>query len=256
MELKIGYWNINRRDCKSIGEFIIDLLKQKDLDLLLLSEYSFLEPQFSESVLPNTYRVIKHCDICKKVLAIQKNNLDFEAISEEKRYLLLTSNSMKCLLVGLHLKDNTNGDSSQNRLEDILRIMEAAKKVNLEKEIYVGDYNCMPYSKELVYFKGMHSVLFKDEMKTKANGLPKHYNPMLLRLNEENHVYGSFRYNSGEETLYWYSFDQVIVSKPLMNSIEDIEYVKQIAGKSLMSSRGSCPIVSDHLPLTFVIKGF
>ena len=90
-------------------------------------------------------------------------------------------------------------------------------------------------------------------MQREQEGKEKHYNPMLLLLNEKDELYGAYRYLDAIHPSYWYTFDQVIVSKNLMNSISNIDFLKNIKGKSLMSNKDTTPYISDHLPLVFEI---
>ena len=255
MELKVGYWNIQKKQSDVIVPFILDLLKEKELDVLFLSEFDNLNVDFESTYLLPNYRIVNKSPVCEKVMAIQNAGLDFEVRTEDRYYVTITSKIFECMIVGLHLKDNVN-DSKANldRLKQIASIMEASKKLNYSKRVFVGDFNCMPYDDELIDFDYLHAVLFKTEMKTNADSREKHYNPMLLALSEEKQQYGSLRYTSGNHSLYWYAFDQVIVSEILMESICEVEYLKSISGNSLMSPRGSSPQVSDHLPLVFKIK--
>ena len=255
MELKIAFWNIHNEDCNSIANYLVDLLLSFDLELLFLSEHKSIESSF-EKYLPNNYTILKNAGICQKVMAIAKKDCDFLVSSEERRFLVVTSKSLKYTVVGLHLPSDYSDKKACLERSQILRnILEASNNFKSNKEIFVGDYNCMPYADELLDIFGMHSVLFKNEMESNVLAShKKHYNPMLLELNENNNVYGSFRYTSGVCNLYWYAYDQVIVSSDLVNSIFDIQYLKSINGKSLMSPTGVEPLVSDHLPLVFKIK--
>lgn len=251
MNLKVGYWNINKRDNSQIESFINDLVNAEQLDLLFLSEFENLDVTFIKS----PYQVIPATPNCKKVLVIQKENLDYIIKNEEQRFVLVTSDLLNCSVVGLHLEDNSHGDASKDRLETLRRIMEAAYRTDYKNKIFVGDFNCMPYDDELVNYYVMHSVLFKKEMKSNNNQYKKHYNPMLLLLNEQNEMYGSYRYTNKKHSLYWYGYDQVIVSESLVDSIYDVKYLKTIKGISLMSKGGVSPSISDHLPLVFEIRG-
>lgn len=250
--LKFGYWNTNKKDHEHIASYIIDLLYSENLDVLFLSEFSFSPQLFANNYLPNEYCILDHPGVCTKVLAISKRGLDLFIANEEDRFLVLSSRSLNVSVVGLHLPDNCNDNNSQIKRGNCLsNILEAINTIKNIYDVFVGDFNCMPYSNELTTIYGLHCVLFKKEAKTRTGGRKKHYNPMLLLLNEENQMYGSFKYSSDSCPLYWYAFDQVIVSDNLCNKIFNIRYLKTINGKSLMSRNGSKPRVSDHLPLVF-----
>ena len=251
MNLKIGFWNINNKSGAEIGEYIKELVDDKSLDVLLLSEYQLIKAELYNFLLDG-YEIICGSGVCKKVIIIKRKKLDFQVCTEGNRYLVLKSKIMDLVIVGLHLQDRRNYDENV-RIEEIRKALEAVKETNCKKSLFVGDFNCMPFDKELTTSTGMHAVLFKKEMKDNKNGKEKHYNPMLLLLNEGDQMYGSYRYIDNSYPLYWYSFDQVIVSKKLMNSIYDIEYLKSIKKKTLLSKKYDNPSISDHLPLVFRI---
>lgn len=252
MDLRIGFWNIKE---KNLSSYIYDLLISQDLDLLFLSEHHEFLANLSAKDLPKTYEIMRPGPLCQKVMAIKKVNLDFFVCTDGKRYIALKSNSLQTTIVALHLTDNTNdGKAYFKRYEELKMVLEASHSINNAKEIFVGDFNCMPYADELTSIEGMHAVLFKKEVESRKTKKKKRYNPMLLHLNEQDETYGSFRYASGECPLYWYAYDQVIVSEPLVDLITDIEYLKYVNKRPLMSSKGINPSVSDHLPLTFRIK--
>ena len=251
--MKIGYWNINKKNLKEIGVFIVDLIAEHNLDVLLLSEFNNLNKKELADIIPNEYMIVETSGLCDKVLTIVKRSTDYKSITEGKRYIILKSNKCDLVIVGLHLSDRRNYPQSLKRIDELNNILESIKHVNCSKYIFVGDFNSSPFDDELTCCSGMHSVLFKKEMNNAEDGKVKHYNPMLLVLEEQKETYGSYRYIDSTFPLYWYSFDQVIVSKQLMNSICDIKYLKMIKGKTLMSKSDINPVVSDHLPLIFKI---
>lgn len=253
MNLKIGYWNLNKKERDFIAPYILELLRENDLDLLVLSEFNFSEKDLNSSFLPKQYIAMQHSPVCKKVMIIKKKELDFSVNSEDRRFMVISSKKYSLTIVGLHLPDNFSDAKAQYKRTDTLRnVLESSIRIRNRKNIFIGDYNCMPYSDELTDVNVMHCVLFKKEMKSKCNSKEKHYNPMLLILNEEDEVYGSYRYDSGSCPLYWYAYDQAIVSKDLVDSILDIKYLKQISGNYVLHNRKQ--IISDHLPLFLKIN--
>lgn len=251
MSLIIGFWNINNKNAEEIGAYIKELIDNKSLDILLLSEYHSIEAELNKYLLDD-YEILYGSGVCKKVIVIKRKSLDFHICTEGKRYLVLKSNKMDLVVVGLHLQDRRNSDDDERKCE-LNKILESSKDTKCKKTLYVGDFNCMPYDEELTLSYGMHAVLFKKEMDDNGGGKEKHYNPMLLMLNEDNQTYGSYRYIDKSHPIYWYAFDQVIVSKELTNSIKDIEYLKMINGRPLLSQKYGNPLISDHLPLVFRI---
>lgn len=250
--LRVGFWNIQKKNNLEIGSYVSDLLVSKDLDLLLLSEFENFDPT---PCLVGKYIIIDSGPNCKKVMAISKVGLDFCVATDDRRYVLLKSYKYGCSLVGLHLRDNVHGDSNDLDRHDVLQnILEDLVSAKMDHHILLGDFNCLPTDWEMIDSKGLHAVLFKEELNIDSGETPKHYNPILLSLNENGPNYGSFRYVNDRCRLYWYAYDQVVVSRSLSDSISGIEYLRSINGRSLMSSQGISPSVSDHLPLIFVIK--
>lgn len=255
--MRIGYWNIHKQKLKSIGSYIASLLSDKKLDVLFLSEFQNLNMDlFSKDLDSNGFRIVKSGNIWKKILPIVKVNSDLETVNEGRRWICLYSKVNDLLLVALHLEDQTHRNDlglSITHAQTLREILEAVHDSNHTRVAYLGDFNCMPYSNEMLDFNGLHGVLFKSEMKTNVGGRKKNYNPTLLALNEEQKLYGSFRYTNSNYSLYWYAFDQVVVSEELVDEIHDIDYLKEVGGKSLLSKRSRNPLVSDHLPLVFEI---
>lgn len=251
--IKIGYWNINKKSQEKIGELVIDLIVEYDLDVLFLSEFKNLNKDNLIDSISSKYKIAKTIGVCDKVLAIVKRSTNFDAVIEGKRHVVLQSSSFNLAIAGLHLSDRRNFPEPLTRIRELDAILESIKHAEYRNHIFVGDFNCSPFDIEVICSSGMHSVLFKKEMNDEDKKNGKHYNPMLFVLNENEEVYGSYRYINKEYPLYWYSFDQVIVSKSLMERICDIKYLKKIKRKTLMSKKDSKPLVSDHLPLIFKI---
>lgn len=252
--LKIGYWNINKKSDAEIGRYILSLITEKKLDLLFLSEFQGLTDSFYDNLFKANFRKIGPGPNCQKVIAFQRESLDFKLVNDEKRFMVVSSNTCNLSIVGLHLKDNTNDEqASWERNDELNRVLESLKELKKEREIILGDFNCTPSAPEMLNKDGLHAIPFKKEVlnATKFTEREVFYNPILLALNEEEQMYGSFRYVANKRALYWYAYDQVVVNSKLMNWICNIQYLKAIGRQSLMSSADINPKISDHLPLVF-----
>ena len=78
---------------------------------------------------------------------------------------------------------------------------------------------------------------------------------MINVLTESTQTYGSLYYSSGIASLYWFCYDQILVRKPLVDKIEDLQIRKKIKNKSLLKEVQPDSSISDHLPLTVTLKG-
>lgn len=92
-DLRIGYWNINKRKNEEIEPHISDFLAEKNLDVLLLSEYEDFTPA---SILGSKYKIVGPGPTCKKVLTISKKCIDFQIATDSERFVLLTSEKYRC----------------------------------------------------------------------------------------------------------------------------------------------------------------
>lgn len=75
------------------------------------------------------------------------------------------------------------------------------------------------------------------------------YNPTLNHISETNHQYGSFYYTGDSKSLYWYCYDQILMTRDLVDKFQGMEYCQSINGKSLLKKISPNKAISDHLPL-------
>ena len=100
-----------------------------------------------------------------------------------------------------------------------------------------------------------HAVLFKEvirksETRTVSGRTYRRlYNPIIHFISENNQNYGSFYYSNGSSTPVWHCLDQVLVSKALIDSVKNLQYLKSIGKVSLLKKIVPDKEISDHLPL-------
>lgn len=80
------------------------------------------------------------------------------------------------------------------------------------------------------------------------------YNPTMNYISEDLSNYGSVYYSSRIDSLYWFCYDQILVRKPLVNSITTLNYCRTIKSRSLIKKKAPDKTISDHLPLIVNIK--
>ena len=115
--------------------------------------------------------------------------------------------------------------------------------------------NASPFDSELIDKDGFNAVLYREiiENKSKVKFKGKYfrllYNPVIDHISENNKQYGSFYRSDGIDSLYWYCFDQVLITRELVPNFKVMEYCRSTGGKFLISK--TCPNskISDHLPL-------
>ena len=255
--IKIMFWNLARN---SIEKYIIDIISENDLDICVFSEFDKINFEKINAGLNNHYHVFEGIGGCTKIIMIARRNYSIEIRREQHRYTIysISDNAEQFIIAGIHLEDRKNSDSDtrKNTIRNLVQdIKEQERILKLENTIVIGDYNASPFDDELVQKDAFNAVLYKDLIfkteKVTVNGTQykRFYNPMLSCISEEDSTYGSYYYDSGIKTIYWYFLDQVIVRKPLVNRIKKIQIIKAINNNKLLKSIKPNSSISDHLPL-------
>ena len=168
------------------------------------------------------------------------------------------------LIAGIHLQSrlHSGADDRLDAIQDLIGDITLEEKLlQHSNTIVIGDFNANPFDKELTLKTGFNAVLYKELIRRSENveyrkkKYKRFYNPMLQIFSEDLRDYGSYYYSSDIDSLYWYSFDQVIVRKTLMDNLIGIQYCKKIKDKSLMNSVMPNLSISDHLPLIVSFGG-
>jgi exonuclease III len=257
--MNLLYWNIHNNNIES---FICDIIKEKKIDIFIVSEYKGLDFDLILKTLNDEYSK-QPSYACEKVKIIYRKDIDLVLLREQHRYIVskITTNSGQYLLTGVHLPDqqNNNSDDRKHEIRKIVAdIIEEEKKLygqKMQKSIVIGDMNASPFDSELINKDSFNAVLFKkliDKTATityRYETYERFYNPMLDYIREDDESYGSFYYGSGIGTLYWYCYDQILVRKALINKLKKIQFLKKIKDTKLLKAVMPNKEISDHLPL-------
>lgn len=185
---------------------------------------------------------------------------------EATRYILyfISYIGVSYIIVGIHLPANPHCSPDDRKAvisELMMDLTRFENDTKVDNTIIIGDFNSSPFDSELVQKNMFNAVLFKklimEQEKIKYNNhfYKRFYNPMLDYISESNEHYGSYYYTSSIDALVWYCYDQVLLRKPLVNSIIDLSYCKKIMKESLITSNGiPKKNISDHLPLVMEVE--
>lgn len=253
------FWNLKRN---AIEDMIITCIAENNIDIAIFAEFDNIDFNKIEESLGKMYKRILGVqkDRDRKVTLIAKTTFDIKSIEQEKRYNIynIETGLKKYILAAIHLEDRRNYET-RDRLETIRDIMENIEQTEAlwkcNNTIVIGDFNANPYDEELISRYAFNSVLFKtiinkNELRNPSTLKKKRfYNPILHYISEETEMYGSFYYENGSVTPYWYCLDQLLVRKELINSICHMEYLKRIDKKELLKNGIPDQEISDHLPL-------
>ena len=261
--MKLLFWNLYK---KKNEKLVAELIIENCIDIAIFSEQE--NTDFSEviRILGCEYQQDMVTYDNKIVTLLCRNEIDICFTRPQDRYIIyvLETSGVKYIVAGIHLPSRLHSKAA-DRLVHINEltndISEQEHSMRNSNVIVIGDFNASPFDAELVQKNGFNAVLYKELIR--RNESVKHggryykrfYNPMLKVFSEENKDYGSYFYDSEIDTIYWYSFDQVIVRKALMDSVSCIKYCKRIGRLDLMSKVKPKKSVSDHLPLVVTIDG-
>ena len=256
--MRILFWNLNG---KNNTNRIKSILMERDIDIAVFSEYkkSFIETAVFQEI---GYKVIEGYGGCEKIIFLVKKDIEVFVCKEQHRYAIciIRLNNKCFILSGVHLHDNIHY-GPRDRARVISQMVHDIKDVESEYDtlntIVIGDFNCSPFDDEMIEKDLFNSVLFKkiieksEYVKYDNTMYRRFYNPMLEMVSEHNNQYGSCYYNlSRISELYWYSYDQVIVRKSLIDCITDLEWCNSIDSINLLTKAGyPNKMISDHLPL-------
>lgn len=171
------------------------------------------------------------------------------------------------MLVGTHLVSKLWASDLNQALEctELIRqVLEYEAQLGHNRTIVLGDFNMDPFEPGLVAASGFHAVSSRRIAQSMARKVQKQshkffYNPMWSHFGEHpSGPPGTYFYDkSGNFTLFWHIFDQLLIRPELLPSFRDeaLEVVTAIAGQSLLLATGQpdSQYASDHLPILFAL---
>lgn len=256
--MRVLYWNLKANKNES---YIASLVREKDIDIGIFSEYDGTDfSALLNNLLNKEYDIHPGYGACEKIILIAKKNIFIDVNREQSRYIIYSVkyNNLNYIIVGLHLPSNPHSNASDRKMiiRDIVTdLKEQEKKHGHSNSIIIGDFNASPFDDELIEKDSFNAVLYKgiiqkrEKITHQGRQFRLLYNPALHYISENNQQYGSFYYTSGIKSLYWYCYDQVLMTKSLINDFQWMHYCKSIAGKSLIKNTSPNKEISDHLPL-------
>lgn len=256
--MNITYWNLNK---KKNEKYIASLISEYNVDIALFSEYD--ETDFDvliHNLLLDRYQIHRGYGACRKVILIAKKDIQIEVNREQSRYVLYSVifNSFKYIFAGIHLPANPHTDANGRKkiIRDLICDLKEQEKIHGNSNVVIiGDFNSSPFDEELIQKDAFNAVMYKEIIEKKESITYEEteyrllYNPILTHISEDNHQYGSFYYTKGSKSLYWYCYDQVLMTKSLIDSFQGMEYCHTLNGKSLLKDISPNKDISDHLPL-------
>lgn len=256
-DMNIIFWNLHK---KNLNNAIIELIKERNIDIALFAESKDADiaklvlqlEGFKQATLPDG-------DAIQAIYRNSTTNIIGRIRVQSRMMLFKVVCGAPYLIVGLHLAAMPDG--LQRRLEQIKIINgyiseEEKGSQYSNRTIVIGDFNANPFDIEMIGHGNFNAVLHADLIRRQEKvkwveiKRKRFYNPILHFLTEDTKMYGSFYKHNEGQPLYWYCLDQVLIRKPLIEILKNVEYVKTIGKKSLLKRSGlPDERYSDHLPL-------
>ncbi|MBO6266401.1 MAG: hypothetical protein J6M57_10400 [Acidaminococcaceae bacterium] len=263
--MNILFWNLHK---KNLNSAIAALIKERNIDIALFSESK--EEDIAELVaqLSNYGRVtMPDSDVIHAIYRKSTTCISGRIRVQSRVVLFKVNCGEPYLIVGVHLAAMKN--ESQRRQAQIRMINEFIREEEKgryykNRTIVIGDFNANPFDIELIGHDNFNAVLHAELIHRQETvewvnvSYKRFYNPILHYLSEDTKMYGSFYGHYDDQPLYWFCLDQVLIRKPLIQSLKNMEYIKSIGGNSLLKRSGLLDEnYSDHLPLLveFDVRG-
>lgn len=255
--MRIVFWNLFK---KNNIDKVVKMLIHNEIDIGIFSEFSNTFHD-KKTFCDLGYTVIDGYGGCDKIIFVIKKSINAQICREQFRYSIcrVTEDDKQLFIAGVHFQDNCHSDS-EDRKEEISFLLKDINEMEIQYDshntIVIGDFNCSPFDPEVIQKNKLNCVLYKELIKKQEIVTHNHrkyrrfYNPMLSVFSESNKIYGSFYRSSGIDTLYWFFYDQVIMRKDLIDSVDDIRILMSIENTKLLTKEGlPNKKISDHLPL-------
>ena len=259
--MNLLFWNLHRQNN---AKYLINIVKENNVDIAICAEHIKTDFHTVECKLPQ-FNVFPGFGGTNKIIMLANKGINVSVRQEQTRYSIYICEDefRKYIIAGIHLPANpgANAETRKNTIRELVYdINSVEKELKLDNTIVIGDFNASPFDDELIQKDAFNAVLFKDlilqKERVKVNGKEyrRFYNPHISMISEDNKNYGSFYYSEGINSMYWYSFDQILVRKPLVNMLKEVHYCHQIMGQSLISNIIPNKTISDHFPLLAKIE--
>lgn len=268
--MKIIFWNIYKKELSSI---IAEMIEQYKADIVVLAEAEHLVGHRLITQMCEKGQEWNEIEIKAEgnIKVFAKNQLKIIPHKEEKHFssYKIYQNNTVFLLTAVHLssamfKDETARDHFAGRISQQIEKIEETIYVQKERHSFVvGDFNLQPYSYGIAGANSFNATMSMEKAKTKSRVVHGerclfYYNPMWELLGKRGSAYGSYYSDNDQQdkSIYWYSFDEVLLRPFLMNKFnwEYFDYIIEVNGRSLLkNSKINKEQYSDHLPLKFEI---
>jgi endonuclease/exonuclease/phosphatase family metal-dependent hydrolase len=271
--LRFAFWNLNR---KRLDNLVVDLVKQEQIDILLLAEApgraGELVRLLNDGTTPASAAFAAPFVRCDAIVLVMRFLVDFarpihESLDGFTIQELKLPARPPILLVAAHMPSKLHARVEEQTFgaEKLANYIDQAEsKVSHRRTILVGDFNMNPFEPGMAMAGALNGVMTRSiaERGQRTVGrkqYPFFYNPMWSRFGDANPgPAGTYYHGKGQLTHFWNMFDQVLIRPELLPYFDSdrLRIVDRIGSTSLTTLRGTpnSSLASDHLPIVFELN--
>ncbi len=264
------FWNVNRN---RIPKIIADAALFNNIDVLLLAENAIEPAELLRSLNSDTSATYHYAPgQCDRVAVFTRFKRSYIEPVDEGSYFtarhLQLPGLLNILLVVVHFPSKLRWRDISQAMEctalanDIVR---AEQKIGHRRTLLAGDMNMNPFEAGIVSAHGLNAVMTralaaKETRVVQSRPYPYFYNPMWGLFGDlSSGPPGTYyRSASGEASLFWNMFDQVLIRPALVDRFlaDRLVILEEVGEQSLLSSSGlpKKGAASDHLPLMWAVS--
>lgn len=262
--MKILFWNVNRN--KNINQYVASIVEDYKIDILIMAEYNADENELDELFKESRQNLIKCFTSGCDRITVWSNYINIESGIQEDYYSIQILFD-KYILCCVHLFTDLHGDRSEERLEEIKKIMydiqQTEEEIKSQQTIIIGDLNETPYGKGCLNANGFHGlpelkITDKPVRTVNKKEYRKFYNPMWSLLGDFSYPAGTYYLNQSKlHSPMWYMHDQVIISQEVLPVFirEKLKIITTCSYADLKDkNQHPNKKISDHFPIMCEIK--
>lgn len=284
--MTIAFWNINNNT--DLADILIDLVKENDVDILLLAEtykskrntrkakvddilLDFLTK--SKYSLSQSFNEIPNDDFRVKIVSsysptLFKSKKSLFQSSRWSAFHIEIPGIISLNVFPVHFYSKVNWSESSLAMECVnfsrdIAIVE--KDTACYNSILIGDFNMSPFEHGIVASNGIHALQDLEYLAAEKNGreidgtfYKYFYNPMWNFLGDASKPFGTIYHRvSGHISHEWHTYDQIMLRPELKTHItkNSFKIITEIAGRNILKKHNRPDEkYSDHLPILLTLK--
>ena len=261
--MRFLFWNTYNN--KTINQYIADIVIEKNIDFISLSEYSDDIEKLCDGLNQKTNRKFFVISSINERIKIVSSNPCIEP-GYYNDYCVSQVIDNNLIVASLHLPSNLHADDRKRSAiaRDIVKELEVMEgRLKSDSTIVIGDFNSNPYEYTCLAADTFHGMPVYDVTDKVSRRINNHdyqmfYNPMWRFWGKEELPYGTYYCASNDmDSTCWYIFDQVLMRPSLKERFisDSLSIITNVNNTSLLNSNGHPnKKYSDHLPITFEME--